>query len=184
MNRSEIRHRLDRLAAAEGLDDPTWVQQLTEFDEPPLFSRCEDVQFLVAVPEKYAAVFEFALARLDQIADFLKTVEQRRNYFVCLTFMDWDLVEGGDQPIPTPSLLVSRNSVEELAEFRVRSIQSAEGRTVAGWLKRSGRQDLCVAEAVARSAEEPARIYVGYRNAGYFQSLGDFFDRDECGRAC
>lgn len=170
------RRKLADLFQREALDRPEWLESLEEFDEPPLFSRADDVAFLADVParERGPVVLACAVEVLDRVGEVLAQMDAGAGYCIFLTFMDWDLVASEELPVPTPSLFVSPHPERELSRFRVQPPQSPEGLAVCEWLASLVRQDLMVAETVTRENEEPLRIYVGYRDARGFKSVGDF----------
>lgn len=158
----------------EGAFDVAWLSGLQEFDEPPLFSRSKDVAFLAGLPkdERESVLIQCSLEVLDQAGAAIAQMKNADEYFLCLTLMDWNLVDEREQSVPTPALLVSPRAESELAAFRVRSPITRESQDVAACLATTGRADLCVADAVIRSTEEPLRVYVGFHDTVPFRSIG------------
>ena len=167
--------QLASLLQREGLADPTWLCSLDEFDEPPLFSRSADVEFLRALPgdDRGVLVLGWAVAVLDRAGMLIESLPSASSYFLCLTLMDWDLVADGTQAVPTPSLFVSPQAPHEVPRLGVRSPVTAAARQVSSWLARLDREDLCVRDDLELDAGAPVRVYVGYRSRRAFRSLPD-----------
>lgn len=146
MNSQDIKQRLQKILAEEGLEDTTWILSLTEFDEPPLFSRSNAVDFMRELDDfqRGFVITEFAVEQLDRVATEIKRSSNHSNFFACITFLDWCLVKAGDQVVPTPSIFVSPNACKELTRFVVRKVASEEGHLVENWVNHLKRMDLCV----------------------------------------
>ena len=172
MSAADTAERLTQILRREGLDDPAWIESLDEHDEPPLFSRAADLEFLRNDPAREIIVLGWAIGALDRTRTAIERTPDPSRYFLCLTFLDWELVAEGMQVVPTPSLLVSPDVDREFPRFRVRPPVSPEARRVSGWLAKIPREDLCVRDDVRPEAEP--RVYLGYCGPHVFKSLGDF----------
>jgi hypothetical protein len=176
MTPDEAAIRLREVIGRECEGGHEWMVGLDEFDEPPLFSRCEDVAFLSQIDgsQRGIVLMKCAIEESDRAADFLAGIENREHYFVCLTVLDWELVAEGAQPVPTPCLFVSPRAELELATFECLRPLTPEGLAVERWVESLGRADLCVGETISHGEDEGLRIYVGYVRGRGFKSLGDF----------
>jgi hypothetical protein len=153
----EIAAQLASILRRQGLDDPSWIATLDEHDEPPFFTRAQDV------------VIAWAVEVLDRAAQFVETLPAPEHYFLCLTFSDWPLVADGTQAVATPALLVSLDASRELGPFRLRHPASSEARQVSSWLDRIDRDDLYLQEDL--HDPDQLRVYVGHRAARAFETL-------------
>jgi hypothetical protein len=128
---------LRQLSLRESHYDANWVSALDAYDEPPLFTRVSDVQFLadISMPERGQMTVAWALEVLDTHARFLSALPTGNDFFLCLTFMDWDLVASGERPVPTPCLFVSpRASDELLPSFVLVPAIRPFGRALESWI--------------------------------------------------
>lgn len=157
---------------------PDWLDSLQEFDEVPLFSRASDIAFLLSEPtiSRHTTFMDSVVAVLDKVATILDSLDNRADYFLCLTFLDWDLVLDGSQAVPTPSLFVSPRWRQELKLPRWVPAMSKEARMIEHWAECLKRPDICVAEALRDgSTDEPLRVYLGFQRGVHgFMSIGDF----------
>jgi hypothetical protein len=167
----------------EGLDDPQWILDLTESDEPPLFTRDAQVEFLEGVPqaERGTALLKVSLSLLEAIADTVVNARlpSQQRIFSCVTFTDFDAWRRGEVWVPTPAIYVDPH--EEVApgtEYAFIAAHTADGHEITGWLDRLGQpyaERFCVAEL--DSVSVPAdlrRVYVGLRSSrtDHFRSIG------------
>jgi len=178
--RADVRKELERLLVREDLGDPAWPLTLDEDDEPPLFLRFSDAEFLRVLPplERALSVIDFAAGQLDRIRSATSgaLVDAVHDLFVCLTFHWWGDVASGEAATVCPRFLV----VPRYSKVCDQSVpflapQTANGNQVARWLETIHRQDLLAAEIVP---DEIGRVYVGYRgpSATGFKSIGDFVE--------
>lgn len=169
---------LNELVVRHGLNDHLWLKTLDEFDEPPVFIRADEVQFLSMLPwdERGPLVLRCMVGVLDGVAEFLTELEDGARFYACVAFMNWELVSDGTQSIPRSALFVSPNWQRELADFRLEPPTSPEGREVERWLSKVARHDLVVAETPVLT-NELHRVWVGYRGHRAFKSVGDFVER-------
>jgi hypothetical protein len=176
-----IRSKFMALVRDEDLADPSWILRLDAFDEPPLFSRSGQVEFLrpLAEAERVVATLDIMLALIEQIADEAARCAMLRTFFVCATFSDFDSWRAGEQLVPTPAIYVNPNE-GELTPSGLRLVEphSVEGKAVAQWLVQLGppRADqYCVGELSAETFDpELKRVYVGWRTDpfGNVRSVG------------
>jgi len=164
---------LRQLSLRESHYDANWLSALDEHDEPPLFTRASDVQLLtqISMPERGQMTVAWALEVLDAHARFLSALPTGNEFFLCLTFMNWDLVACGEQPVPTPCLFVSPRAADELlSSFVLVPALRPFGRAIESWIAPLNRGDVLVAESA--TVDELERAYVGYRTPRGFQSVG------------
>lgn len=173
-----IIQRFEKLFATADLDDRSWLIGLAEHDEVPLYSRSRDVDFLLKVPASLrgALLLRSAISQLDRVASVIDALDGSAEYFLCLTFTDWDSYQEGELIVPTPSLFVSPDWQLELARSRWIRPQSHEAKLVNDWGRELNREDICVADGQpVRPAHELLRVYVGYVQQSHsFRSVGDF----------
>ena len=177
----EILNELERLLEREQLADPAWILRLDEFDEPPLFPRFADADFLrvLAPQERALAVLDFAVRQLDRVQDLVRCTPRQTalDLFACVTFDWWDEVESGEAATACPSfLVVPRHSQEHDPNVRFRPARTPRGQSVQSWLAVIGRDKDLVAAEVTPDAY--GRVYVGYsgRTSTGLLSVGDFLD--------
>lgn len=169
---TKLRNSFRRLLKEENLDDPSWVLELDTFDEPPLFTRNTQVEFLHPVPgeQRPIVALEVALSLIEGIADAAARHAPDRSFFVCVTLSDFDSWRAGGQLIPTLAIYVDPNVSEPTpAALRLMNPYSAEGLETAKWLAQLGEHcanRYCVGE-LSTGAFDPElmRVYVGWRNA-------------------
>ena len=169
----EVFGLLRQLSLRESHYDANWVSALDEFDEPPLFTRVSDVQFLaeMSLPDRGQVTMAWTLEVLDAHARFLSALPAGNEFFLCLTFMDWGRVASGEQPVPTPRLFVSPRAADELLpSFALVPAERPLGRALESWMKPLNRGDVVVAESA--TGDEIERAYVGYKAPQGFQSVG------------
>ena len=168
------------LVRQEGLDDPSWVLTLDEFDEPPLFTRFRQLEFLRLVPEtqRVVATLEIMLSLLERHAQEIVSAGSEREYFLCVTFSDFDCWRNGEQLIPRPAIFVDPNE-DEAKRLRLMLVDSysAEGNEVAQWLAHLGPlgRQYCVGEVPVEVFDpELQKVYVGWRTdpAANIRSVG------------
>jgi hypothetical protein len=178
MMASGILSHFRRIVRDQAWGDPEWLTKLDEFDEPPLFTRTEELEPLRQLdPDtRGQIVMEIALSALDELAMAIATVAKPESVFACLTFLDWNLVDTGEQVVPTPCLFVSPKRHEELRAFALVPPRATESLKVQTWLRHIGREDIYVAEGTPPPfGDEPFRVYVGYRTGcRRFASVGDY----------
>ena len=159
------------------MDDPGWLRQLEEFDEPPLFNAYKDVAFLCELPEpdRGSVLFEAVAMELNRVALKLNNLDSAASFFLCLTFHGWDELRLGAVCVPTVSLLISPQYKTEIPAPRWKRSASAEAMLVEQWKDSARRPDLDVLEGCREGADEPLRIYVGFKPRAYrFRSIGDY----------
>ena len=185
MSGNRIRRELTALFNEADLCDLDWLSSLNEFDEVPLFSRDSDIAFLLSEPvdSRGTAFMECVVAELDKVATVLNSLDHRAEYFLCLTFLDWELFLDGSYAVPTPSLFVSPRWRQELrmSGWIIPAV-SRGARLIERWTKQLNRADLCIADALRDSStDEPLRIYLGFRRGIHgFMSIGDLERSGRC----
>lgn len=178
MNSGELKRKLISLFDKADICDLNWLASLLEFDEVPLFSRASDIAFLQSEPatNRNVAFLDSVVVELDKVATVIDSLDRRADYFLCLTFLDWDLVIDGGQAVPTPSVFISPRWTQELKLPRWVPAMSEEARLIESWAEPLNRSDICVADALRDgSTDEPLRVYLGFRRGFHeFMSIGDF----------
>lgn len=179
----DTKARLERLVRKHDLSNPKWLRDLDEFDDPPLFYRNREVEFLRKVPssERLPLLIEVTLAEFDRIAKTLDALDRPERFFACVTLTDFDQVREGIVPVPTPRILVSPDWQKESLTSHWSCLSSwscplsAWARLVQDWTREVGRADVCVGEHLPLSEEdEDTLVYIGYRRGAHqFLSLGD-----------
>lgn len=166
MMRTAILEQFEALLKSEGLSDPAWILRLDEFDEPPLFTRVDQVEFLRAldVEERCLAALEMVLLEIDKIAA-VAAAASKQQFFVCATLSDFDMWRRGEQLLPLPAMYV--NPCEQAAPeatFRLVEAYSADGEKVKGWLSQLGPdfRKFVVGEPPPGSDPDLHRVYVGW----------------------
>ena len=171
-SRGTIRTAIDRLLHAQGLANASWILDLDDVDEPPIFNRISQVDFLreVSEDEKFDVVLEAVLLKLQDIAQVAAKCPRGRRYFVCATLSDFDEWENEEQPIPTIAFYVNPDEREMEGEgkfHRFGPSYSDSGLVVRGWLKRLNPS--LAAQFVEAELHPPVlepelrRVYVGWR---------------------
>lgn len=167
---AHIRKHFRDLINEENLEDPSWILTLDNFDEPPLFCRTNQVEFLRSIPEELRPVvaLDVALSLIEQIADVAAQRAPDRRFYICVTISDFNLWYTGEQTAPTPAIYVDPNEGNITpAEFRLVSPHSTEGLETARWLEQLGEQYVkryCIGELSAGTFDPQLhRIYVGWR---------------------
>jgi hypothetical protein len=115
---------------------------------------------------------------LDRVATTISSFRDADRFFLTLSFVGWDYFDSREQTVPTPALFVSPNWNVELASLTVRRPQTERGLRLQGWFEDLNRSDLCVAESV-RNPDPPPRVFLGYRSASKFRSIGSFMSPAE-----
>ncbi|MGE0550219.1 MAG: hypothetical protein AB7O24_25400 [Kofleriaceae bacterium] len=166
-----VHEKFEALLRAEGLNDPSWVLQLDDIDEPPLFTRHAQVEFLRDMPEeeRCVAAVECVLSLLEKHAKEAIAMGQHRRFFLCATFLGFDEWRSGEVPIPTPAILVDPNDgITPRSDIGFVQPYTPEGKNVANWLTRLGTpftERFVVAELPSGSFDpEIHRVYVGWRD--------------------
>lgn len=164
---ARLRERLERQLEKEDLRETAWVLTLDEYDEPPLFTRFHEMEFLREAPEpaRGPAILQFAVEYLDRINEIL-VAQNDRARFACVTMTAWEHVATGEIPVALPAWLLVPDAEREFAGFQVSPPTSPEALAVQRWLVELGRDgDLVVARS--ESAEDHVEtVYVGYRTTG------------------
>lgn len=158
------------LLRAEDLADPSWVLELDEFDEPPLFTRYHQIEFLRRIPEeeRCIAALEIVLSMIEEIAKEAMLGAPHRTFFVCANFSNFDSWRCGEQPIPTPAIFVNPDE-DAMPRSAVPFVEpySPEGKAVARWLVQLGApfaERFVVGELPPMSFDpDLQRVYVGWR---------------------
>lgn len=170
-----IEAELERLLLASGLHDHAWLSALEEYDQPPLFTRYAQTEFMraVAVELRGPLLLEFALTRiLGPAAAAVSRMAAPERFFLCLTLEWWEAQAAGEAHALTPALLVSPKAQGEFAGFQASRAGSDEARLVKKWLAALQRCDLCVGESMLEDGEYSSRtVYIGYSEPTHFQSL-------------
>ncbi|MGE3675729.1 MAG: Imm15 family immunity protein, partial [Polyangiaceae bacterium] len=171
-----IETELERLLLASGLHDHAWLSALQEYDQPPLFTRYSETEFMraVEVDLRGPLLLEFALRRiLDPTAEAVKRMATPERFFLCLMLQAWEALAAGEAHAVTPALLVSPDARGEFAGFQASRAGSHEARLVKKWLAALERFDLCVGESMLEDGEYSSRtVYIGYTEPTRFESLG------------
>ena len=160
-----------RVVTEEGLNEAEWVLGLTELDEPPFYTRLEQMHFLESVPmaERGPAFMSVALSLLSGIRDTLVSNSGAIGapVFACITVTDFAEWRSGELPVPTFALLVEPRGVgAPKATIPLALSRSEDGLQVQEWLVSSGHDnidDFVVAELVGEIPSELKRVYVGHR---------------------
>lgn len=173
--------RFMALLRDEDLADPSWVLMLDEFDEPPLFSRNDQVEFLRLLPERQRliATLEIVLATIEMVANEAAQGAPGRMFFVCATFSDFDSWRAGAQLVPTPAIYVDPKD-DEPASSGLKLVEpwSEQAVLVAKTLTALGREcadRYCVGELSSEDFDpEIERVYLGWRTnpAANVRSVG------------
>lgn len=167
----KIRSNFMKLVRDEDLADPSWILQLDAFDDPPLYTRFRQIEFLRPLPEtqRVVSTLEIMLSLLEQHADLAARCAAHRRFFLCVTFSDFDSWRAGEQIIPTPR--VSVNPEEEMPQFSdcpLVEAYSVDGKAVAQWLNQLGpprSEQYCVGElSIGTFEPDLACVYVGWRS--------------------
>ena len=177
MNRREFELRLQEVVSRQRLADASWLSVLEEHDEPPLFSRVDEVEFLAALPnnERLSLLLDVAARTLDDVAATIDRLPSAERFFVSLTITDWDDLEESGYHVITPALLVSPDWRREIIWPIGAPSVSAFAKRVEHYYRAHSRGDLLVKErAPDLSQDTPPKVYVGYRSGRHrFRSVGD-----------
>lgn len=177
MTPSQIRHRLAKLSERHLNDDWSWLGRLEELDQPPLFYRLREVEFLrrVAQPDRTCYLVEWAVASLDRVrqAAIAASDSRERPFYVCLSFDDCGPATSGEYPVPIPAVTVSPNPERELLpDFDLQAPNTPACLLIAEAITWLGRSDLLIGEKF-NPAVDDQDVYVGYVTGGGVRSLGD-----------
>jgi hypothetical protein len=166
-----IQSRFMALLQEKNLADPSWILSVDEFDEPPLFSRNDQVEFLRPLPEKQRmiATLEIALSTIEMVANQAAQGAPGRVFFVCATFSDFDSWRAGAQIVPTPAIYVNPKDDETVSSgLRLVEPWSEEAALVSSTLTARGQNyadRYCVGELSAEVFDpEIGRVYLGWRD--------------------
>ena len=185
MVRPEVIPQLRASITSEGLGKPDWVLALDDVDEPPLFSRTDQVRFLDRLPsdERGTILLALALEHLCSISELLSSIDRpTRRYFACVTLSDFDEVLAGAQSVATIAIQVDPNDQKRMQRVEFRGAQSRDALTVESWLRSVG-EDAASKYMVAELPGTPApagRVYVGFRQSPCrsLRSIGDYSMQD------
>lgn len=185
--RSKIVAQLRTAIASEDLEDPQWVLELEDVDEPPLFSRVEQVDVLRDLPEEERGpiLLCIALEYLSSIAQLLANTDaMSQRYFACVTVSDFDEVTAGNQPVATVAIQVDPHDQRRQDLRRFSAPNTEEAIAVANWLRFLGADTeakYVVGELRPAPVAELRRVYVGFRESQCrgLRSVGDYYVAQE-----
>lgn len=169
---SEAGKALLALTHAQGLSDPSWVVELDEFDEPPLWGFDEEASFLRRVPraERGALVVGVALKLLEDAAREAARRAADRSYLMSVTLYAEDFVSGGSV-FPRTNLFVDPNHPRTLPSgLGFVEAKTREGLETAAWLKSQPertRKEFWVSELAPSKEPEFSRVYIGWKRDPY-----------------
>lgn len=186
-SQEQVAAQLQAVLDADGAGDPRWVLTLDDIDEPPLFSRAEDVEVLRGVPRdrRGPILLALALGRLRGIAELVATIAHPlHRTFACVTVTDFDLVLDETQAVATMAIQVDPRDDERAQLAGFLPGDSAEAAEVRGWLVALGSRtatEFVVGELAPTPAPELRRVYVGFRHSASraFRSVGDYMSHEE-----
>jgi len=179
MKKNRIKEKLIRLVGKEEYDDERFLMNLEEYEEAPLFVRYKSVEFMKKIEEEERCMMitEVALDLLDRIAKIIKANDKSGTYFVCITYYDWNEFETGELAIPYPCIFLSPHADREIEKLYVCKVETKEGRMASSWVKKLGREDICVAESEIKEEGKPKVVYIGYREDRGLLSIGSYIKR-------
>lgn len=133
MNKDEADKHFAKLLRRHRHHDARWIRKLEEYDQPPLYLRRSEVEFLrdVAESERGPLLMKWSVMALDAVRDELKRMPNSTRYSAVLRFSDWDFVREGEMFIPTPIVFVSPKAEQEIPITKARPPVSPEGKMVA-----------------------------------------------------
>jgi hypothetical protein len=156
---------VSRLLQLEGLRPEEFVKPISEYDEVPIYTRLDRLDFLSGFSheERSIALLALALDFLEQVIVRAASlpVSQLSEFFVMITVLDWENFHGGG--IVTPCFWTTSRATEELSPMRLVPPFTSEAERVQRWLAELGcASSYLVADCpTAPTAEFPLRVHIG-----------------------
>ena len=159
---------------AQGLGDPSWILELDEFDEPPLFTRFDQADFMAPLEpaQRFSMIMRLCVSVLEQFAELLSSRETDRLYLIFVTFgeVGFEIWREGDSMVPSPSFYVDPEYGDlPIVDASIFEPYTENGKAVQSWLSGLGEAALeryCVGEDPPDSygrVHGYSRVYLGWR---------------------
>ena len=170
----KIDQEFDRLIRKEKLDDIGALLVPREWDEVPLVSRVQRIDFLgeLDAKEKSRLLLIRAVGHLRRILAFAEE-HKRKDLVVMISIADWGNLDA-DEPEPViPNFWICTHPARDLVQFRLKPGASENARRAIEWL---GSADLLDGHEVLENVvleEDPdlRRVYVVERASPGVESL-------------
>jgi hypothetical protein len=125
-----------KLLQQEDLRPEDFVKPISEYDEVPIYTRLDRLDFLrgFSHEERSVALLALSIEFLEKVIARAASlpVSQLSEFFVMITLLDWDRFHDGG--VVTPCFWTTSRAAEELSSMRLVPPFTAEAERVQRWL--------------------------------------------------